>query len=294
MPYSSEEFLALFQRSFLETETAEERIEALRAGNVWRYRAKTWRIGDTLECEIFPIWNTQGEAARAKKAKASRPAQQHLNQQSTKKAIARLSNNNFTKKDIWITLGYDDQSLPETPTAARRDLINYLRRVKRRRKALGLPALRYIYVTEWEDGTGGTPIRTHHHIILSGDMDRDWLENQWQGGAYPQARRLRPKDCGITGLALYIAGQGKRCQRLWGHSQNLKIPKPTIADHKITRRQMQQLAINQNTAPAFFESVFRGYRFQDTERDLQIRFSEFMAGAYVSVRMCRVSGKKRE
>lgn len=294
MPYSSEQYLDLFERSFFEEISQEERIEALREKDVFRYRVKTWRAGDVLECAIFPIWNAQSEASRAKKAKESRPAQRNLNDKNTKKKAARLANNNFTKADVWATFGYDDDNLPTSPEQAQRDIVNYLRRIKRKHKKEGFPPLRYIYVTEWsEGGEDAEEIRVHHHVILSGDLDRDILEKEWHGGAYPQARRLQPKDCGITGLAYYIAGKGKKCKRVWAYSKNLKMPIPSVADKKITKRQAEKIAIDRNTAPAFFEKIFKGYTFQDTERDLQIKHSDFVAGAYIYAQMRRTTPPPR-
>lgn len=283
MPYSSEQYLNLFEASFLETETAEERFEALRHHNVVNYRVKTYRMGDVLECEIFPVWNTQKEASRAKKVKRSRPAQEKLNHRNTQKKIVRLTNNNFTGADLWVTFGYDKNAAVPTLEQARRDIINYLRRIKRWRKKQGLPPLRYIYVTEVAD-KDGNPVRPHHHLIMSGDMDRDFIENEWHGGAYPQARRLRPKDQGLTGLALYIS-KGRH----WGCSKNLKMPRPTVADKKFTKRQVQKIAINRNTAPDFFKSIFKGFDFRDTERDLDIRHSNFVSGAYIYATMYRAA-----
>lgn len=289
MPYSSEFYLDLFEKTFLETETPEERIEALRHGDVYRYRVKTYRAGKVLECEIFPLWNTQGEASRAKKAKESRPAQQKLNDTNTQKKIARLSNNNFTGADVWATFGYDDDNLPATPEQAQKDIVNYFRRIKRERAKQGLPPIRYIYVTEWQEADAeDEAIRVHHHVIMSGDMDRDYLEGQWHGGNYPQARRLMPKDCGITGLAYYMAGRGKKCKRMWAYSTNLKMPAPSVADKKITPRQAEKIALDRNAAPALFEKIFKGYKFQDTERDLQIKHSDFVAGAYIYVQMHQI------
>lgn len=292
MPYSSEQYLGLFEASFLETETAEERFEALRHHNVVNYRVKTYRMGDVLECEIFPVWNTQKEASRAKKVKPSRAAQEKLNHRNTQKKIVRLVSNNFTGADLWVTLGYDKDAPAPTLETARRDIINYLRRIKRWRKKQSLPPLRYIYVTEATD-KDGNPVRPHHHIVISGDMDRDFIENEWHGGAYPQARRLRPKDRGLKGLALYIS-KGRKGGRLWGCSTNLKMPRPTVADRKFTKRQVQKIAINRNTAPDYFKSIFDGYDFRDTERDLDIRHSSFVSGAYIYATMYRTPPAKQK
>ena len=272
-----------------EQETPEERLENLRHKDVYRYRVKTIRAGNMLECEIFPIWTAQ-EAQRAKRAKPSRKAQENLNHKNTKKKIMRLTNMNFTDADLWGTFGYDDANLPATLEAARKDVVNFLRRVKNARKKLGLPPIRYIYVTEWRHD--GEDVRCHHHIVMSGDMDRDAIEKLWHGGAYPQTRRLRVKeDCGLNGLGAYLA-KGSKGEKMWGRSTNLKDPVVTWADRKITPRQAGKIALDENAAPELFEKLYQGYAF----RSVEAKRSDYVAGVYIYTQMYRRSqggGKRR-
>lgn len=276
--------LSLFDLDLLpiEYQTPEELIESLRHGDVYRYRTKTIKAGNLLELEIFPVWKA-GEAKRAKNTQPSRKAQENLNHKNTRKKIMRLTNANFDNGDLWGTFGYDDDRLPATPEAARKDIVNFFRRVKRLRAKRGLPALRYLYVTEWrEDGKEGEKeIRCHHHFIMSGDMDRDEIEGLWKGGAYPQTRRLRVKeDCGLNGLAAYLS-KGSRFEKMWGRSTNLKPPKESVADRKITPRQAEKITVDENAAPAIFEKACTGYTF----RDMEIKRSEWVAGVYIYVQL---------
>jgi len=218
--YTAEPYADLFEQegAGLEKLSREELLETLRHRDVYRYRVKTIRAGDMLECEIFPLWRTRAEAQRAKRIRESRPAQVRLNHRNLQKKVARLANANFTAEDLWITVGYDDDSLPASPEAARKELSNYLRRLKRKYQAAGIE-MHYIYVTEWHEAGDGTPgIRVHHHIMLRGGLDRDVIEQAWHGGRYPQARRLQPRrDSGLTGLARYLV-KATRGGRMWGHS----------------------------------------------------------------------------
>lgn len=288
MPYSSEEYIGLFQRGVLETETREEKIENLRHKDVMRYRTKTYKSGTLLECEIFPIWRHPKEATRARKAQLTRSAQLAVNARNTRKKIIRYVNNNFDDRDLWGTFGYDDTNLPDTPEQAHKDLVNFLRRIKRLRIKEQLSPLRYIYVTEYK-AEDGAAIRVHHHIVMSGDMDRDAIEKLWKGGAYPQTRRLRVKeDSGLTGLASYIAKGGKN-QKRWGHSANLKMPVPTIADHKITRRQAEKMVLDHEVAQKVFGKAYPEYAISNMETKL----SDFVAGAYIYVMMYRHENQAR-
>lgn len=285
MPYSAEYIWGQFEKSVLEGNTPEEKIETLRHDRVCGYRVKTYRYGGMVECEVYPLFKKKSEALRAPKAKISTEAQANLNHINAENKIIRYINNNFSLDDHWVTLGYGDGELPETTRAARRHLINYLNRIKRRRAKLGLPELKYIYVTEFAD-VDGDPIRVHHHVILSGGMDRDELEREWYFGDRPQARNLYPDDMGLTGLAKYLA-KAKNSQKLWAHSKNLAYPKPTVADKKLTRRQVEKMSLDVGAAAEFFEKAYKGFVFSDVGRDLKISYSDFIAGAYLHVRMRR-------
>lgn len=282
--YVSSEHLVLFSTPWDwkagENESIDDALERLRHKDLSGYRVKTIRSGQMLECEIYPIWKTQSEAGRARKALASRPAQEKLNEKNAKKHIMRLVNTNFTNADCWGTFGYDDDQLPASPEEAKRDLVNFLRRIARRRKKLGLEPMKYLYVTEWAS-EDGEPVRCHHHVIMSGGMDRDEVESLWGHGAYPQVRRLRVKqDGGLNGLACYLAKNSRQYKR-WGRSQNLKEPIISIADKKITARQVERMVRDQIEARELIAKKYPGYACED----MVVRFSPWVAGAYISVVM---------
>jgi hypothetical protein len=261
-----------------ECQTPEELIEALRHGEVYRYRTRTIRSGPMMELEVYPVWDTRGKA-RAARANPSRAAQEKLNHRNAKKKITRLLNCNFTDADLWGTFGYDETNLPGSPEEALKDVQNFIRRLKRRRKKLRLAPLKYLYVTEW--GKDGDRVRCHHHVVMSGGMARDDVEAAWDKGAYPQTRRLRVKeDCGLDGLASYL-GKGSRHEKMWNCSRGLARPKETVADRKVTPRQAERLALDENAAPGIFERACRGYAF----RGMEVKRSDFAAGVYIYVKM---------
>lgn len=267
MLYSSEKHLAIFER-----ETREERIENIFRNETKKYRCKTFKAGVRLECEIYPLWNTKAQVRRAK-AHKSKTAQQKLNVWNRQKKIVRYVNANFRAGDYWGTLTYDDEHLPKDEKQARRDIVNYLRRIKRKYEKLGIE-LKYIYTIGGE--------RYHHHIILSGGVDRTELEKMWKGGGRTQMRILQPDKLGLTGVAMYIA-KGKNMKMRWGHSQNLRYPVPTVADNKVSRRRAEGLANCEDEARAFFEKAYPGYRLAA----IKARYSNYVAGAYLYVEMYR-------
>lgn len=289
-PYSSESYLSLF-RSLFEKETREEIIESLRHKSVKGYRAKTIKSGLMLECEAFPIWNTRAESRQARKHK-SRQAQEKLNIENRKKLIARLTNANFTKSDLWVTVTYDKDHLPGSIDEANKILKNYLRRLRNMYKKAGLD-FKYIYATHGTKApkNEGGGIRWHHHIVMSGGIDRDTIEQEWQCGGRTNARRLQPDKFELTGLAKYIGrGSVTEGKKRWGHSLNLLIPKPgRVADHKLSKRRVQKLAISDGEAKEIFEKLYPGYAYCDME----LKYSKYVAGTYLYVRMRRREDDRR-
>ena len=287
MPYSNDFYESLYTKPW--EDTGQERLKRLYSKDVARYRVKTIKSGSMLECEIYPLWSTSAAAGRAKKAHKSRKVQENLNEKNAKKQIVRLVNTNFAQTDIWMTCTCDSVHLPKSDEEAERMVKNFIRRVKYRRKKLGLPALRYIYVMEHREATKAEPaIRYHFHLILSGDMDRDELEQLWQGGGRREAHRLQPDEFGLEGLARYMV-KLKAGKRRWGASTNLKKPIVTTADHKITKRQAEHIAQDENAAPALFQKLYPDYLFTD----MRVYRSDVVPGAYIYVRM-RESPQKRK
>lgn len=275
MPYSSENYEFLFDRS---EELKESVFDRLRHKDVFRYRAKTIKAGNVLEVEVFPIWNTRGEAIRAKKHK-TRQAQKNLNDKNAKKKLIRKINANFTEEDLCITLTYKG-GVPDEEQA-RRDIRNYIRRVREWRRKHGLSELKYVYVIEFGGGDGRRK-RVHHHVIMSG-MDRDEAERLWNGKGWANTRRLQPDDYGLEALARYVTKEPNGGKR-WCASRNLVEPKETVADTKISKRRVEKMAMDFEEAPAaIFGKLFPDYDFNDCT----VRHSEFVAGAYIYARLHR-------
>lgn len=234
-----------------------------------KYRVKTIKSGPILECEIYPIYNRT--YVRGLKIEKTGEAQRKLNIKNRRKKIIRLINTNFTKKDLWVTLTYDKEHNPKTEQEAQRNIRNYLRKIRYRDKNV-----KYIYVTEGKVKNK----RFHHHVVISTKLDRDEIENLWQGGARKEAHRLQPDEFNLTGLGMYMTKSIEKKSQ-WGKSNNLKKPKETISDTKITKRQARKIAQNENEAFGIFEKLYRGYK------SLKIDWfsSEIINGVYIRATM---------
>lgn len=272
----------LYELLFNETYKAEESARrALRHKSVSNYRVKVIRSGSVLECEIYPIWNNRSEERAARKRiRETRAAQKALNERNARKNLIRKINANFTEMDLAITLTYRGKAPEERQ--ARRDMQNYMRRVKDYRQRNGLPPLKYIYVVEFSAGTGGTrKRRVHHHVIMSG-MDRDIAERLW-GKGFANTRRLQPdEEYEFEALGRYIVKEPMGSKR-WCASRNLRQPTVTTSDRKLSKRQAERIADDADEAPDIFEKTFTGYNFVQCD----VKHSEYVAGAYMYVRMHR-------
>lgn len=277
--YSAERYESLFDQDCDGVNGADNAIRAREPG---RYRCKTIKHGNQLDVEIFPIWDTSSEVRKAKAA-VTRKSQAALNEKNARKKLVRKINENFTNRDIEITLTYADEYVPDVE-GARRDMQNYIRRVKRWRKSHGMSEMKYVYVIEYA-GEDGAPKRVHHHIIMTG-MDRNEAERLWGKGRANSAR-LQPDEYGLEGIARYITKSLPRfkSEKRWACSKNLKEPQETIADTKISRRKAAMLAHDSEAyGKELFEHLYPGYCFND----ISVKTSTYVAGAYIYVRMRRL------
>ena len=127
-----------------------------------------------MEIDLYPISEREkGASLSAKRRQASSRIQQNLNARNARRYFIQLLNANFTESDIHWTGTYDDAHLPDSIEQADHDLELFLRRVRSQSRKRGLPAPRFIAVTEWrEEGDGLPAVRVHHHMALSSGLSR--------------------------------------------------------------------------------------------------------------------------
>ena len=260
-------------------ETTEERMQALYDKRIIKYRTKTIKSGNILECEIYPIWNTNASLSRAKKKKPSREAQKNLNDKNALKYVIRLANANFTDADIWGTFTYETKKLPKSVEESERCFSNFIRRLKYYAKKHNFPPLKYIYWTEFENDEKKGKHRVHQHVMTN-FPDRDVMEKLWRGGARKQTRRLQADESGYEGLVRYVMKDPKGKKR-YKCSKNLVKPTVTIADSKFTRRRVNRIIRGEENAAEIFESLYEGYDITD----YNYKTSDYVTGAYLYVKM---------
>lgn len=310
------EFEAVFRDEVL---SPEDGIGRVRPG-VLGYRTKTTRSGgEMLECEVFPLWKTNAEMKRARKH-VSREAQRRLNDRNAVRKLIRLVACNFGRGDLMVTLTYGDEGIPDFH-GVQKDVRNFIRRLKDRRVKAGLDELKYIYSVEGfrheaadtaeqealpgvfeqapeiVERKGGVSPRPHVHMILSGGLERDVIENLW-GRGWANCRQLQPdRYTGLEALSRYMVkswkgaalGDEAECPdgypgKRWYGSRNLTKPKVTVSDWKMSRRKVAKAVAEIEDMPGtVFNQAYPGYELVD----IQVRSSEFVSGVYIYARMVR-------
>lgn len=278
-------------------EAYKEQIEKLEAAEAERYikkgkgagyRTTTTEAGNQIEVDIYPTFFTRHDMPRTKRKRESRPAQKNLNDKRAKRYLNNLASANFGKGDLWGTFTYRAGEEPETIEDAERIFGNFIRRVNRKRKRAGKDNLKYIYVTEWSnDEQKG--VRVHHHMIFSGDQDRDEIETLWDHGDRTETKRLAPDpDTHITGLVKYITKDIKgeerpKHTRRWKTSKGLKKPTVTRSYSKFGKRTVGKMAFDRSLLEEQLKKQYKGARFIDAA----VYVNEINGGFYIYARMVR-------
>lgn len=221
-------------------------------------RERVYVCGDYLDGDIYPVFQKPGE--RRKRCRPTSEIQKKLNQRNAAKRLTRIVHMNFTSRDLVLHLTYDPAHTPESAEDALRIVQNYLRTLKRRYRKIGVE-FKYILSTE-KGGRGG---RIHHHLIISGGLDRDTLESLW-GRGYANSKRLQFGDEGVSGLTHYITKDDASYKR-WSGSRNLIQPEAQPPRDDLTMEDVRALfeAAEIHLANEWFESRFPGYELVNCE-----------------------------
>ncbi len=148
--------------------------------------------------------------------------QKKVNERAAAIKLRRLINHNFSPGDFHLILTYSQEKKPKTAAAARKDLENFLRRLRSTYKKQG-EELKYITVTEYKNRN------IHHHLVINCTRTKD-ITNAWKSGRI----KVNPLDDSgqYRALAEYLiketqktfktptSAYGKR----WNQSRNLKKP----------------------------------------------------------------------
>ncbi len=233
-----------------------------------------------LESQVYPSFDNKADMPKTKKKRETSPSQSNLNDKNARRYLIRLANINFGKGDIWATFGWDNKYIPQDMEQAKKDVVNFIRRINRRRKKAGFENIKYIYIIAIDEH-----VRPHFHILMTGDgVDRDELEELWGKCSRPNTRRIKPDDDFlITGLATYISNNPHGTKR-WCPSKNLQKPEePKRSYSKFKRAKVEKMAFDYETLKAEMEKAYPGFKFLDAE----VRYNGINAAFYIYARMVR-------
>ncbi len=283
--------------------TTEGRLSPGWAAGVLLQRTRAEYAGPMLTIDAYPVWDTR--TARAAKSEAQkekhREALRRQNQRNARRRLEALVNTNFGAGDLILTHEYGHGKQPQTDEEAARDIRNYIARVKYRRDRMGLPPVKYIYITERTESRQ-YGVRYHHHIIMSGGIDRDTAERLWtkKHGGISNARNAQPTKMHLTGFSRYLVmdkrnrtmetdgknPQEKAMRRGWNSSKNLTQPKERESDKKISVRKAGRIAEAMSSfdaAKEILEKCYPGYELLEASA----KTSRWTVGVYIRAKMCR-------
>lgn len=242
------------------------------------YATKEIFAGEQLEVEVYPEF-TRKEAEEVKEVKKKNSkAQNNLNDKNARKEFLRLANHNFNDGDYWITFTYDNEHYPESMEAALKNMHNFIISINRKRKRRGLNNAKYMYVTEWKEGSKG--IRCHHHLLMDNGLDMNTVEGSWKKGRRNQIRKISKDEYGLAGMANYLT-KNPAGKKRWCRSTNLIKPPVRKNHYKFKPNKVKRMIRDKNILKHEMEKQYPGYIFTD----VKIYCNEFNSGYYIYARL---------
>lgn len=225
-----------------------------------RYKERITICGDWIYGEVHPTWRAAGK--RRGKFRETSEVQQKLNDRRAELRLSAIVHANFTREDYALHLTYADEELPADAEGFERDIRNFaakIRRMYRRAEA----ELKYVIVRGWS-GKG----RPHIHMILTGGIPREALEEAW-GHGRANCDRLEFTETGVTDLAIYMGGQRTRGktdviherlkgQRRWSGSRNLQKPAERVNVTRYSKAALEEIA-DAGSPHGIFAERYPGY-----------------------------------
>ena len=256
------------------------------------YRRRTTVSGPRIDAEVIPVFGRQmRRALRRARHNQTAEAQKKANDERSRIRLIQLVEANFTEEDLSIGLDYDGDA--PTPERVDKDLENFFKKVRRRRRARGLPDLKYIAAIGGDEmpSAGYSGKRPHVHVIMNGGIDRDELEQLW-GHGQANTHRLQPRDSGLGGIATYFTKQmqdrpPKKGVKRYRPSRNLAKPIRRTRDAKMPNSRVRRIAYDfENQAKEIMEKLYPGYVMQECH----VRYSDYVPGVYIRCVLRKIRG----
>lgn len=251
-----------------------------------RYKEHAYVCGNYLDLQIYSEY-AEFKGKRKRRYKPTSEVQKKLNKKNRVRKLVRLLNTNFTTEDLRFDVTYNEDYNPSSAQEAKKQMNNFIRRLKNYRKRNNLPELKYVYVTE----RGSRNKRFHHHIVMNGGISINKLAEIW-GKGYTQAKPLQFDDTGIESLANYLLknpitvnedGSGNS----YCLSRNLQKPTEHTHSGRISRRKIEFMFTYTDTSE--LEKLYPGYKLVA----LSPYFNDVNCGYYFSCKFIKLQQRKR-
>lgn len=186
-------------------------------------RKKTITAGNIVKTILYTAPEPRdGERARAEKSRMTSAAQKAMNDKSARARLEMLLAENFTGRDLFVTLTYRDSALPSRRAGAVTLVRRFLRDLRKHRTARG-QELKYVYTTEEKHGEA----RLHHHLVINATgQDIETIRSLWPYGDVVDVEQIDEND--YAALAVYITKESVEGRpvgaQMWTRSRNLRQP----------------------------------------------------------------------
>ncbi len=227
--------------------------------------------GKSFEPEFYAVTIDGRKYTRGSKKRLSRAAQKQLNDKNARKKLRRLLDTNFNESDYYCTFTYRDDEMPLTYENVKKDVNNFLKRLRRARKKAELEELKYIYAIECTVSKRTGQARYHVHFVMNGRLQRQKIKSLWGRGDIKKVEELQPDEHGFERLANYLCKEWTNellpeNRKRYTPSRNLKQPKtPPPKDGVFSARYLEKLCKQRIDDADFWERRYKGYRFIDAE-----------------------------
>lgn len=277
---------------------------------------KDTKAGKLLNIDFYPCFdNGRKIPTKPPKTQGTTEAQRKYNNTKAKKELVYIINENFDEEDIIMHPTYKPCNAPQSEEAARRDLVNYFRRVRRLRakelskvtaalaelsdsealddvrrklelqkKKLEEP-LKYVYVIEeevYQRGPYKGRTNWHFHLCITGGLDRTVYEQMWTNGLYTNADQFQPERFGPESIGKYM-GKDPRGAKRFVCSRNIKrkYREPKIKDSRLSKSSLARICQERCDDAQYWEKKYPGYRFLRAFP----RYNEYNSHWYLTVVM---------
>ena len=281
---------------------------------VGAYRTKATEAGEFLYIRCYPLISPKAAAEQSttlaeleERRRRDRKLASRWNAWNNARRaceLEQLVHAAFAPGDLHISCTYrtDEYGCGRdaefTREDAKRDVRNYIRRVRRllKRHGCDLDGFWWLAVTvtkkRMAEAARPWPESHHHHILMHGVPNalRNAVEELWTHG-YCNADRMRDSQEGLSAIAGYIArqegsasGEG-RGDKSYSTSRNIPRPQVRTSERALSRRRVARIAAEVRTeGREILETLYPEYRLVE---DAKVDVSDFTAGAYIYAKLRR-------